>query len=255
MVSLEKTDQLARSELVDPGLRRKSLADWVHVLAFAAISWPWFLLSYFGGTSDKRTALLAHLRLTDDALPRLGGWKVDVGFLNLIADYIFKIKPQTVVEFGAGTSTFVTAQSMKLAGAGRLISFDEHMNFVVSTRTWLNNHGLNAELHQAPLSQVFSDWPARWYDHSPLPERIDMLILDGPPWSVHPFVRGAADSLFDRIPVGGVVLLDDAARPGEPIVAQRWKKRWPDFEFQFVRSGTKGTLVGSRTRDPDRSTD
>ena len=79
-----------------------------------------------------------------------------------------------------------------------------------------------------------------------LPERIDLLIIDGPPWAIHPFVRGAAETLFDRIPVGGTVLLDDAARPGERVVARRWRKRWPGFRFELDTRGTKGTLVGVR---------
>lgn len=82
------------------------------------------------------------------------------------------------------------------------------------------------------------------------PPTIDLLLIDGPPWSVHPFVRGMAERLFDRIPVGGIVMLDDAARPGERHVAGRWRKDWPDFAFSYERGGTKGLLVGRRISDP-----
>ena len=41
-------------------------------------------------------------------------------------------------------------------------------------------------------------------------------------------------------------MLDDAARPGERVIARRWRREWPDFDFQLVKSGTKGTLVGKR---------
>ena len=41
-------------------------------------------------------------------------------------------------------------------------------------------------------------------------------------------------------------MMDDAARPGERVVAGRWKKRWPDFDFELVKAGSKGTLVGRR---------
>jgi predicted O-methyltransferase YrrM len=58
-------------------------------------------------------------------------------------------------------------------------------------------------------------------------------------------VRGSAERLFDRIAPGGVVMLDDAARPGERIVARRWRERWPDFEFRLL-PGIKGTLMGVR---------
>ena len=32
-----------------------------------------------------------------------------------------------------------------------------------------------------------------------LPGRTRLLLIDGPPWTLHPFVRGAAEVLFDRI--------------------------------------------------------
>ena len=53
-------------------------------------------------------------------------------------------------------------------------------------------------------------------------------------------------ALFERIAPGGVIMLDDAARPGERLVARRWRKEWPDFDFRLLKSGTKGTLVGRR---------
>ena len=77
------------------------------------------------------------------------------------------------------------------------------------------------------------------------PPSIDLLVIDGPPWAINPFVRGGAEVLFDRIVPGGIVLLDDAARPGERVVANRWRQRWPEFRFEYLGGG-KGTLVGQR---------
>ena len=36
-----------------------------------------------------------------------------------------------------------------------------------------------------------------------LPDAIDLLIIDGPPWAIHPFMRGAAECLFDGIAPAG----------------------------------------------------
>ena len=38
----------------------------------------------------------------------------------------------------------------------------------------------------------------------------------------------------------------DFARPGERVVAGKWKKKWPNFEFRLEHLGTKGTLIGRR---------
>ena len=43
-----------------------------------------------------------------------------------------------------------------------------------------------------------------------------------------------------------VILLDDAARPGERIVARRWSRKWKDFAFTFEGQGSKGLLVGRK---------
>ncbi len=80
-----------------------------------------------------------------------------------------------------------------------------------------------------------------------VPDTIDLLIIDGPPWAVHPLVRGMADCLFERLTPGAMILLDDAARPGERIVAGRWRHDWPDIAFTFEGGGTKGLLSGRKT--------
>ena len=114
--------------------------------------------------------------------------------------------------------------------------------------SWLKEHGLAADLRAVPLEPAPDGWPGLWYRHGELPERIDFLLVDGPPWSIHPLTRGGAASLFDRVPVGGTVMLDDAARPGERLVARRWRRLSPNFRFELVKSGSKGTLVGTRLR-------
>ncbi|NNM77148.1 class I SAM-dependent methyltransferase [Sphingomonas sp. ID1715] len=233
----------AHADASDP-----SLVDRAAVLTFGAIGWPWLLRSLSGGSKRDKARLLERLQLPADALPNLGSWKADTALLHRIVDTIEKLRPRQVVELGAGASTLVAARAMALSGGGRLTSFDQHADFVAATGAWLVEHGLSANLHTAALVPAPAGWPRLWYDVHHLPDRIDLLIIDGPPWTVHPLVRGAAETLFDRIPVGGTVLLDDAARPGERLVARRWRKAWPNFSFTLDRSGTKGTLVGVRIR-------
>lgn len=252
MTSRELTGILSLGDADASTSRRRpsdALGDWAWRIGFGAISWPWLLASLSGGRKADKRALLDELCLPHDALPHLGSWKADVGFLRHIVREIAELRPAHVVELGAGASTLIAARALALHGGGRLTSFDQHDGFVQATRNWLADHGLTADLRHAPLAVESEDWPGRWYDIDSLPERIDLLIIDGPPWAVHPMVRGAADSLFSRLSPGAVVLLDDAARPGERLVARRWRKRWPHIEFRLRHDGTKGTLVGRR-RDP-----
>ena len=248
MTSRELTGFLSLDE-GETSAARQSASDWAWRIAFGAIGWPWLLRSLSGGRKADKRALMDELGLAPDALPHLGSWKADVGFLRHIVREIERLRPAHVVELGAGASTLVAAKALQLHGGGQLHSYDQHGGFVEATRAWLTDNSLSADIHHAPLETRGDDWPGRWYAIDALPERIDLLIIDGPPWSVHPLVRGAADRLFARLSPGAVVLLDDAARPGERMVAARWRRRWPHIDFRLAQDGTKGTLVGRR-RDP-----
>ncbi len=189
--------------------------------------------------------MLDRLSLPHDALPHLGSWKADTWFLWRIVNAIERLRPRDVVELGCGASSLVIAKALDQNGGGRLTSFDQHADFVESTARWLAGYELNASLRHAPIVENPTSWSHCWYDLPGVPAEIDLLVIDGPPWSMNPFIRGNAEVLFDRIRPGGMVLLDDAARPGERVVAARWKRDWPQFRWQLL-PGAKGTLVGER---------
>jgi predicted O-methyltransferase YrrM len=249
MTSRETTGLLPRIQDTPViGQTGRSIADWAMVLAFGAVQWPWLLRSLHGGTQAQKMALLDLLELPHDSLPHLGSWKADTGLLTLLTEHILSKRPKLVVEFGTGASTLIIARALERAGGGTLISFEQHADFVAGTRNWLADYGLEADLRAVPLCPSPGGWPGLWYDHGALPNDIDLMLIDGPPWTIHPFTRGAAANLFSHIAPGGTVMLDDAARPGERVVARRWKKQWPDFDFRYWNGGTKGTLIGSRSK-------
>lgn len=224
----------------------RTLGDWATLLTFGPVNAPWLLRSLRGGSKASKRALLDRLGLPRDALPNLGSWKADVGLLELVSRHILEERPKIVVEFGAGASSLIIARALQLSGGGTLISFDQHGDFVEATREWLGRYGLEADLRAVPLAAAIEGWRGMWYDHGPLPDAIDLLLIDGPPWTIHPLTRGSAESLFNRISPDGVVMLDDGARPGERLVARRWTRQWPQFDFRLVHGGTKGTLIGHR---------
>jgi predicted O-methyltransferase YrrM len=243
MTTRDTTSLLPRS--TDAAIDR-SLLDAAAVISFGALQWPWLLKSLHGGSKAEKVRLLHRLDLAPDALPNLGAWKADTGLLNLVVDMIEEHRPQRVVEFGIGATSLVTAAALRKQGLPLHTGFDQHDDFVSSTRDWLLEHGLDADLRHAPLARSAGGWPGMWYDTGPLEGGIDLMIIDGPPWSIHPFTRGAAERLFRLLSPDGIVLLDDAARLGERLVARQWKKLHPDMEFTLWKGGTKGTLIGRK---------
>ncbi|HEY0626499.1 MAG TPA: class I SAM-dependent methyltransferase [Allosphingosinicella sp.] len=249
MTSRETTGLLPRiGETPVVGIDARPLRDRLVTALFAPLQAPWLLRSLHGGSLEAKQNLLRRLDLPLDALPNLGSWKADTGLLSLVVEHVLSEKPKLVVEFGTGASTLVLARALQMIGGGTLLSFEQHADFVDATRNWLADYGLSADLRAVPLRPSPGGWPGLWYDHGSLPQGIDLMLIDGPPWTIHPFTRGAAASLFDHIAVGGTLMLDDAARPGERIVASRWKRAWPNFSFRLWKGGTKGTLIGKRLR-------
>ncbi len=242
MTTKQPTQALA---LADVGLPR-SIADRATVYAYGALQWPWLLRSLHGGRRADKIALLDYLELPHDALPNLGSWKADTQFLSHIVSAIELLKPQNIVELGCGASSLIIARALQRNGGGKLDSYDQHAEFAAATQAWLGENGLAGTIHHAPLGPPPAGWPGHWYQLSDLPDTIDLLIIDGPPWAIHPHVRGAAASLFGRLRPGGMILLDDAARPGERIVARRWRRGHTNIEFVLDGSGAKGTLIGRK---------
>lgn len=242
MTTRESTSILTRATDED----KRSWADAAAVVSFGALQWPWLLKSLHGGTKAEKARLLERLDLPADALPNLGSWKADTGLLHLIVDTIEEQRPQRVVEFGIGATSLVIAAALRKIGAPAHVGFDQHADFVRLTRDWLQDNHLPADLRHAPLAPSPDGWPGRWYDTGPLDGGIDLMVIDGPPWTVHPFTRGAAETLFGLLAPGGTVLLDDAARLGERMVAHQWRKLHPDMTFDLWKGGTKGTLIGRK---------
>jgi predicted O-methyltransferase YrrM len=198
----------------------------------------------------KRTMerLVARLGWTTDDLPTPDGWAGSPDLLAALADHVFAHKPRTVVEFGSGLSTLVLARALALAGGGQLVSYDHLDGFAELTRRRLATLGLEAEVHVAPLSPAAPHgYPGEWYDAAGLPERIDLLLIDGPPdWLAGGGARGAAGpTLFHRLSPGGTVLLDDADRDGEREVAARWRREFLNIAFDELPAH-KGLLRGVR---------
>ena len=96
-----------------------------------------------------------------------------------------------VVEFGTGASTLILARALQLAGGGRLISFDQHEDFVDATRALarrLRPHGRSARRAAAPVARLAGPLVRS----RPAADGIDLMLIDGPPWTIHPMTRGGA---------------------------------------------------------------
>ena len=182
-------------------------------------------------------------------------WALRPAALTAVCDEIVRADRHAVVELGAGISTIVLGRLLVPRG-GRLASVEHDPNWARVVRSLLEADELTeavrlieAPLEPHPLALDATPWYAA-VALDALPERIDLLLVDGPPGNEEGRERiryPALPALGERLAPGAVVMLDDAARPGERVVAARWKRDWPNFRFTML-PGAKGTLMGERLR-------
>jgi predicted O-methyltransferase YrrM len=171
-------------------------------------------------------------------------WVVSVETAHLLSGLVERLRPQSVLEFGAGRSSLVLATALSACGGGRLTSIEHQPAY--ARAAWERTtrvRAVDARLIEARLSLRLSK-------HGLLHEYVgitqalrarapfDFMFIDAPPGHL-----GRDTALFTAAPYaasGCVVLLDDAARQWEKTAAHRWMRALPIetvFESDTVGRG------------------
>jgi predicted O-methyltransferase YrrM len=200
-------------------------------------------------------AFLGIQALLDPALdpPSFRGWAVSPDLAAYLAATVANLQPEHIVEIGSGISTLVFASTLERLGKGHVHALEHEQSFGTATREALEQFGLSewATVVDAPLVKTpigVGEW--HWYDIAPLslPERIDLLFVDGPPAEVGPTARYPALPVFlDRLVPGSVVIVDDTDRPDDHATVERWSKEYTDFTLRYLPH-ERGTAELSRLR-------
>jgi predicted O-methyltransferase YrrM len=171
------------------------------------------------------------------ALPPMRLWAASPDFLVPLAEAIHTHKPQHIVELGSGTSTLISAYCLEQIGIGKITSLDHDATFAQATRDLLITHGLTswADVIHAPLVEG-------WYT---LPElqKIDLLIVDGPPARHGEHSRyPALPRLINALNPNALIIVDDYMRHTEFESVQRWLT---EFNLQVVSAipNEKGLII------------
>lgn len=182
--------------------------------------------------------------------------------------------PGLVVECGGGASTFYVARIIKerCPAGSRLVVVESDAKWTEYLAATLAREGLAsvAEVVHAPLAP----WepprglagaaggegiplPTRWYDVAAVraaigADRIDLLVVDGPPGGRQLARYPAVPALRDLLADDATVMLDDAQRPAETEAVRRWAL---ELDREFVvyermklavgRLGGGKTLLGT----------
>ena len=181
-------------------------------------------------------------------LPSMTKWAAKPDLAVTVMEYIQLLKPGFILEAGSGVTTLVSAYTLKKNGQGKILSLDHDEFYGNKTNQQLKKHGLSdlASVIFAPVKdQRIEGKSWKWYstDNIPLEQKIDMLIVDGPPVKTQSNARYPALPLFyDHLNEKAVVILDDAGRDSESEILTLWQNKYPEFEIEYIPS-KKGIAI------------
>jgi len=161
-------------------------------------------------------------------LPATRGWAGSPDFLAKIVELILKEKPLFVLEAGSGVSSIIIGLALKLNNYGESFSLEQDPTFLESTRNNIEINQLEdvSMLFSCPLVEYeIENETWKWYqtDKLNITDKIDLLIIDGPPRTTQNLARyPAIPILFQLFSDKFTVLLDDANRPDEIIIIEKW---------------------------------
>lgn len=181
----------------------------------------------------------------------VGGWALDEPTLRILADWVRSGRPQSILEFGSGTSTVLLAAVLRDIGhGGHLLSVEQDESVAAAISEQLRDCGLDdvARVVVAPLVDLeVNGLTTTSYKldrgvfdllHAPP----DLVLIDGPS-------RAAGGSRFPIVPMvqpiveGATFFLDDAWRDAELLMSSRWSDM-PGITVRGIYNTPHGLLEG-----------
>lgn len=166
-------------------------------------------------------------------------WSAAPDFLKLIIDSALEDKPEVIVECSSGVTTLVLARCCQLNGAGHVYSLENGDEHARETIRQLERFGLSeyADVLHAPLEATeIGSRQFEWYGLEELAvDKIDMLVIDGPPGYMQEYSRyPALPKLLARLNDGCKIFLDDAGRSDERQIVESWVNEYPGLEHRYI---------------------
>ncbi|MDA0566567.1 class I SAM-dependent methyltransferase [Streptomonospora sp. S1-112] len=191
-------------------------------------------------------------------MPSLRGWAASPDVMRVLVRLIDERHPKLVVECGSGASSVWLGYALRRSGGGRLIALEHDARYAELSRQLVRDHGLDdiVEVRHAPLTDWTPDTAGEddartqpWYDTTAVEDLHDigLVFIDGPPEATAAEARyPAVPVLMPRCAPDAVLVLDDAARPDERAISDRWVADYPELTAR-EEAAEKGARVFTRT--------
>lgn len=189
----------------------------------------------------KEYSLLQQQLGLSQGIPYTENWTAGADFLQIIVDACLEAKPALVFECSSGLTTLMLARCCQINGGGRVVSLENGEEYADATRSYIERYELQefATVITAPLiAQKHDGSEYSWYSLEKLPEeKIDMLVIDGPPGFICSHARyPALPVCYSSLRSQSRVYLDDAARREEREIVSMWCEKFPDLKHQYIET-------------------
>jgi len=174
-------------------------------------------------------------------------WRIGERSFRYICDLIRDNKCRSLVEFGSGASTArLAAEFPKLP----IVSVEHDRDFLEQTRRLLAQAAPNArvDLQHCPLGWHFlGGRPFYTYSQARLPEQVDLVLIDGPPGYTRRGREACLYVCYQRLSLGGLVVMDDLSRQNEQQSYANWLAVYADsFRAKLWHDGNVLAVLEKR---------
>lgn len=185
------------------------------------------------GPLDGLAAFIADL-VTVPARPGLRAllanteWAISLEMAHVLEGLVLRLRPASILEFGAGRSSLVLAGALQASGGGRLTSIEHQPQFAEPAFQQMGQYSaVDARMFHAALTLRLSRH-GLLHSYTGVGEALrrrgpfNMVFIDAPPGHL-----GREATLLAAAPFlaqSAIVVLDDAARPAEKTAVRRWER-------------------------------
>lgn len=179
------------------------------------------------------------------------GFRAVGGYLEEVTRWAAKAQGP-VLEIGSGLTTLILGSIAGRRGIP-IWTLEHHPKFFSNTEASLKRYNLtNVHLTLAPLRD-YGDFS--WYDPplDQLPRDFSFIVADGPPGEVKGGRFGLLPVLRSHFAAGAIILLDDAERPKEQAVLQKWESEYGLSHKSHTRDGKAWAICSFPQKSPQQA--
>ena len=182
-------------------------------------------------------------------------WRIGEEAFSYICEIIAAHGFKKMIEFGSGAST--PRWALKFPDLS-ILSFEHEQKFCDETRQYVSEAGVEdqIEIVHAPLKTVrFKGRSFRSYAVLKIKNTCDIVIIDGPPASTRRGREACLYHAYNRLRIGGVVILDDADRADEQTIVKNWLRVYPgSFDYSHAAVGHGLAILHKKRHLPRQKT-